>query len=182
MGDLTQTRMTAQEFMALPETTQPTELLDGELIVSPTPKNPHQDSVLEIALFLRQNVTTGKTVIAPMDVHFDDKNIAQPDVFWVSGENSLCKLGQDGYWYGAPDLVVEALSPSTEFKDRGTKFKLYEKYGGREYWLVSPEAKYVEVYRLVDGQFARVGIYGLNESFVSEVLSGMTIKIAALLE
>src|SRR5262245_39140678 len=115
------TQMTLEEFMALPESNLPIELINGELVVSPTPKNPHQQTVLATAIYLNSIVPGGTLVISPMDVHLDKKNVPQPDVFWASGPDSKCKLGKDGYWHGAPDLVVEVLSPSTEKRDRGAK-------------------------------------------------------------
>jgi Uma2 family endonuclease len=181
MADITQIRMTVQEFMTLPESNQPLELINGELIVSPTPKNAHQNAVLSIAIFLRRDFAAGTTVISPMDVHLDDENVVQPDVFWVSGADSRCKLGDDGYWHGAPDLVVEVLSPSTMLRDRKAKFALYERLGVREYWLVEPEAKFIEVYRLVEGKFDRYGIFEPGETFAAAVLSDAVVSVNALL-
>ncbi len=74
-----QTRMTANEFLTLPETNLPTELINGEVIMSPSPEVYHQDVVLEVALLLRQRVPNGKVHIAPLDVHLDDNNVVQPD-------------------------------------------------------------------------------------------------------
>lgn len=174
-------KMTAKEFKQLPETNQFIELLDGDVIMSPAPKNAHQAAVLSIATFFKINAVGGQTVIAPMDVYFDDYNVAQPDIFWVSNEGSQCSLGDDGYWHGASDLVVEVLSPSTALKDRGIKFNLYEQYGVREYWLVDTEAKFIEVYRLDAGKFARLGAFGAGQNFVSEVLSQLTVNVDDLL-
>jgi Uma2 family endonuclease len=181
MAGITQTRMTAREFMALPESSQPMELIHGELIVSPTPKNPHQTIVLSSAVFLKQNFPSGVTVISPMDVHLDVDTVVQPDVFWVSGENSLCQLKDDGYWYGAPDLVIEVLSPSTALRDRKAKFLLYEQYGVREYWLADPEAKFLEVYIRDGSRFVRLGVFEQSETFTSAVLGGMMVSVSALI-
>ena len=73
--------------------------------------------------------------------------------------------------------MVEILSPSTASDDRGIKYDTYEKYGVREYWLVDPEAKFVEVYRHEGGKFQRQGVYKPNQPFVSAVLGGATIEI-----
>lgn len=178
-------RMTPAEFKQLGETTQPTELINGEVIVSPTPRNKHQERVGETYFFLkqrsRQNLSAGRAIISPMDVWLGD-DCVQPDVFWVSGEGSLCKLGEDGYWYGAPDLVVEVLSPSTAHRDRGIKFDLYEKHGVREYWLIDPDGEYVEVYRRDGEKFVRVGAFGIDETFESMVLGGVLVNVGALLK
>lgn len=181
MADITQTRMTAREFMALPESSQPMELIHGELIVSPTPNNPHQTIVLSCAVFLKQNFSSGTTVISPMDVYLDVDTVVQPDVFWVSGENSLCKLNDDGYWHGAPDLVIEVLSPSTALRDRKAKFSLYEQYGVREYWLADPDAKFLEVYVRDGNRFVRLGVFAQGDTFTSAVLGGAVVSVNALI-
>lgn len=177
------TRVTPAEFKQLGETTQPMELINGEIIVSPAPKFPHQELVGKAFVLLTQlnHQLAGKVVLSPMDVWLGD-DCVQPDVFWVSGEGSLCKLGEDGYWYGAPDLVVEILSPSTAHKDRRTKFHLYEKHGAREYWLIDPDGQYVEVFQCEGEKFIRIGAFGPGETFVSVALGGVSLDAAALLK
>ncbi len=179
MTDATTIRMTIEEFRALPESNRFEELIDGELIVSPTPKHPHQKQVFVAAKVIETLADGGEVVIAPMDVYLDE-DIVEPDVFWVSGANSKCKLGSDGYWYGAPDLVVEVLSPSTAGRDRGKKFELYQKYGVREYWLIDTDAKFIEVYVLAGEKFVRRGLF-TKDTFVSSVLSGKPVDVKAIL-
>jgi Uma2 family endonuclease len=99
----------------------------------------------------------------------------------VSGPDSLCKLGDDGYGHGAPDLVIEVLSRGTEGKDRGKKFDLYQRYGVREYWLVNIESKLVEVFRLENQKFNRLGAFEPGDKFVSVVLGDLEIDVGALL-
>jgi Uma2 family endonuclease len=180
MADITRTRMTLDEFKALPESMEHNELIEGELIGSPTPKYKHQNAAGNTATELKQRVPQGKVVIAPMDVYLDDENVVEPDVFWVSGENSLCKLGEDGYWHGAPDLVIEVLSPSTALYDHGVKFKLYERFGTHEYWLIDPEGEFVEVFRRQDDTFVRFGVFGRDASFALSVLPDVTIQVSTL--
>ncbi len=100
----------------------------------------------------------------------------------MSGADSRCRLGEDGCRYGAPDLVVEVLSPSTAHKDRGVKFDLYEKHGVREYWLLDPEGRYAEVYRRERERFDRVGVFGPGQSWASGVLGGVSIDAGSLLK
>ena len=179
MADLTQTRMMAAEFKQLPESSEHIELVDGEIVMSPTPKNRHQSVVGNGFTLLRQITSSGSVVVSPMDVYLDNENVVQPDVFWVSGPDSRCQLGEDDYWHGAPDLVVEVLSPDTALRDKTVKFHLYEKHGVREYWLIDPEAQYVEVWRLENGELRRVGVFGKNNEFESPVL-GQLVKVAVL--
>jgi Uma2 family endonuclease len=168
-------------FLALPETNLPLEYIDGEIAVSPSPVDSHQEMVLNTAGYLKMLIphAAGTLRVAPLDVHIDDQNTVQPDVFWVSADNPRCKLGEDGYWYGAPDLIVEVLSPATARRDRGIKFRLYERAGVREYWLI--DADYVEVYRLADGRFERVGVFGEGEAFVTSLVDGLTVLVNPLI-
>jgi Uma2 family endonuclease len=122
-------------------------------------------------------MTKGEARFAPTGLHLNDGNSFEPDLFWVSSENTRCFLEDNGrYWHGAPDLVVEILSPSTASDDRGIKYETYEKYGVREYWLVDPDAKFVEVYRHQGGKFERQGVYKPDQPFVSAALDGATIN------
>jgi len=181
MVEITQTRthVTLDEFKALPESLDHIELIAGELIVSPTPKYKHQNIVLNGATELRK-LPSGKAVVSPMDVYLDDENVVQPDVFWVSGEDSLCKLGADGYWHGAPDLVIEILSPSTAKRDHGDKFELYQRFGTREYWLIDPEAEFVEVFHRENNAFVRYGVFGREDAFALSVLPNVILQASAL--
>jgi Uma2 family endonuclease len=177
-------RMRASEFAQLPETNLPMELLHGEMIVTPAPKDPHQDLVLSIAVFLKglakQSQGAGLVKVAPLDVHLDEYNVVQPDVFWMSGPESCCKLGADGYWHGAPDLVIEVLSPGTTQRDKIDKFRLYQKHGVREYWIADPVGRYVEVWLLESGKYQHRGVFGPEESFPSTVLGGQTVEMKEL--
>jgi len=151
--------MTVEDYIKLPQTTQPTELINGEIIVSPTPKLTHQMISGNLFTLLKKIIETGRVIAAPMDVYLDSLNAVQPDVFWVSGPNSLCKRGENDYLYGAPDLVCEILSPSTARYDKREKFALYEKYGVREYWLIDQANQWVEVYTRQEEKLILVEVY-----------------------
>ncbi len=181
MADFTRTRLSQDEFKALPESLDHIELIAGELIVSPTPKQKHQDIVGNTYTELRK-LPPGKAVVSPMDVYLDEETVLQPDVFWVSGADSRCQLGDDGWWHGAPDLAVEVLSPSTARRDHGVKFALYEQYGTREYWLIDPEAEFVEVFRRVNDALVRFGVFGIDDLFALGVLAGVIIQVSDLFE
>ncbi len=176
------TRMTASEYLQMPETNQRTELLDGQLIVygedsvSPAPVNDHQRLVRRSSHVVEALIPDGEVFTAPTDVHFDELNVVQPDIFWVA-ENSHCVEVDGKYWYGAPDLIIEILSPGTERKDRGQKFRLYQKYGVREYWLVSRIEAFIEVYHWVDGVFIQQGVYGAEDTFTSPVPGNKPVDV-----
>ncbi|MFN8373107.1 MAG: Uma2 family endonuclease [Anaerolineae bacterium] len=179
MTDMAKTRMTTAEFLELPESNQLRELIDGEIIVNP-PKDTHQKIVIHTALFLGSVIKEGELRVAPTGVVFDELNTPEPDVFWVSSENTQCELGDDGLWHGAPDLIVEVLSPSTTRNDRVTKFQLYEKYGVREYWIADPEIRTLEVWYLENKTLTYQGVYGIGKTFTSRVLK-TTVEVKQLI-
>src|SRR5690606_20207514 len=114
--------------------------------------------------------------------YLNEANVVQPDMFWISDENDRCYLVDGKYWRGAPDLVIEILSPGTTRRDRDVKYALYEQHGVREYWLVDAEERYIDVYRLDDGgQFTRQGVYGGGDTFASPLFPGVTLDATALL-
>ncbi|MBQ7516203.1 MAG: Uma2 family endonuclease [Schwartzia sp.] len=128
------------------------EKIDGQIVsMSPSPAVEHNRIAGNIYSIFRQFLK-GKKRCEPffdgVDVHLDDDNIFVPDVMIVCDRS---KIRPDGI-YGAPDLVVEILSPSTLTRDRGIKKTVYERAGVREYWIVDPLAKSVEVYHLREGK------------------------------
>ncbi len=173
-------RMSASEFAQLPESNLPTELLQGEMIVTPAPTDTHQQLVYAFAKLVERLGEGGFMRLSPLDVHLDKYNVVQPDVFWVSGPGSRCKLGADGYWHGAPDLVIEVLSPGTTQRDKIDKFRLYQKHGLREYWIADRVGRYIEVWLLESGKYQHRGTFGPDENFTSEVLGGQTVEMKEL--
>lgn len=169
-------RVTFAEYAVLPESNQIVELIDGEIVMNP-PLFRHQKALLQIIATLLPLQLPGELCLAPTGLHFDDGNSFEPDLFWVSADNTACFLEDNGrYWHGAPDLVIEILSPSTASDDRGIKFDIYQTHGVREYWLVDPEAKFTEVYRRDGSKFERQGVFKPNQPFASAVLDGATIN------
>lgn len=162
-------RVTADEYFQLPQTNLPAELIDGEVYQTPAPELEHQRLVLRIATEIQKRIANGEVFVAPVDVYLDDLNIVQPDVLWIS-ENSQCVPVEGKHLRGAPDLVVEVFSPGTALRDKREKFRLYEKRGTREYWMVDPQEQYIEVWLLTERGFARQDVYGPGESFTSPLL------------
>src|SRR5512145_418015 len=112
MAQITQARVTAEEYFRLPETNQRVELLNGEIVTHMPPKHAHQRLIGLLYQLLLKLIPSGELVLAPSAVRLDDENVPEPDLFWVAGPESRCKLGEDDFWHGAPDLVIEVLSPS----------------------------------------------------------------------
>jgi Uma2 family endonuclease len=164
-------RLTAQEFFELAdETTQPMQLIEGEVIQMVAPVPEHQDLVGNTYVLLRQRAKErgGHAYIAPLDVYFDETNIFQPDIIYLAQE-SKCEVGEKRL-IGAPDLIVEVLSPGTARFDRKQKFNIYEKYGVREYWLIDPTDQFIEVQYHDGEQFQRLGVFESGETFLSTLI------------
>lgn len=170
--------MTAEEFLDLPETNHLEELIDGEYITLTTPEIVHQKSVLRIGMYLTLFAAHGETMIAPSAIRFDDDHVFEPDAFWIRPDGD-CTPRDRRSWQGAPDLVVEVLLPSTAKRDRGVKFDVYERHGVREYWLIDPDAQFVEVYSRDADAFARQGVYGIGDIFASPVL-GIEVNVETI--
>ena len=111
--------------------------------------------------------------IAPTDVVFDDYNIVQPDVLVVCNKNRIT----DANIQGAPDLVIEVISPSNSFMDKKQKLELYERFGVPEYLLVDPVGDLVERYRLVEKKYGRADIFPWHEELPLVSLSGVVIAL-----
>ena len=137
--------MTADEYFALPETMQPQNLIEGRLYVSPSPIDRHQDIVgglyIELSGYRREH--GGYVILSPFDCWLADGTVVQPDTGYVIAERRQLV---DRYMHGAPDLIIEVLSPGTRRFDRQQKLAVYARNGVREAWLVDPDAETVTVF------------------------------------
>ncbi len=183
MTTQSRTRLTYWDYMALPESDERYELIDGELRVVPAPVPNHQgflgDLHILVHTFVRDN-RLGRVYFAPIDVVLSEYNVVQPDLIFVSNER--LDIITDRNVRGSPDLVVEVLSPSTNRFDRNVKRECYEKYGVREYWMADIERRTIEVLALVDGEFASLGEYGEGEALESRVLPRLEIDVSGVFE
>jgi Uma2 family endonuclease len=170
----------AELAAALPESMLPTELWDGELLMSPAPSFRHQEIVDRFHDRLKTWVRRhrlGKTGVAPVDMVLSSRRAVQPDVFFVG--TSRLGILRDRI-DGAADLVAEVLSPDSRRRDRRDKRDLYEQHGVREYWLVDPEAQTVEVLYLDAGEYRLAGRWRPSESAASRLLPGFSFPVADL--
>ena len=134
-------RTLMEVYRMLPEGTR-AEIINELLYMSPAPTLDHQDVIITLGSLIFQYVTKrklGKVYISPVDVYLNTKNAFQPDLVFISNENSSI-LKKDGI-HGAPDLVIEVLSPGTKNFDLVKKKKVYEQSGVKEYWVIDPETK-----------------------------------------
>jgi Uma2 family endonuclease len=169
--------MKADEFLALPETSTPTELLGGVVVMSPAPKVSHQITLSSLVTLIKLLVPDGLVLFAPTDVLFDENNIVQPDLLWISENNTACQLIEDAYWKGPPDLIIEVLSPGSARRDKQEKFELYQKHGVQEYWIADPAYQVIEVWQLENKVYSRMGVFGKNDTFTPSVLGEKSIQL-----
>lgn len=149
-----------EDYLAWPEDER-WEIIDGAAYnMTPAPQIKHQNIVSNFHIKIKTHPDNAcYTGIASTDVVFDEHNVVQPDVLVVCDQS---KITEDNI-QGAPDLIVEVVSPSTEVKDRREKKNLYERFGVREYILVFPEREYVERYCLKEGNYGGPEIFNWDE-------------------
>ena len=172
-------KYTVKDYMSLPESDEKRyELIDGELCMVPSPTPTHQDILGNLFEGLRHFVRRrdlGRVFVAPLDVVLSDTDVLQPDLLFVS--RSREGIITDRNIQGPPDLVVEILSPGTSSRDRNIKRTRYAKFGVREYWLVDPENRTVEVLRASEPEFETVRVYPVGTTTTSTVLEGLKLDV-----
>lgn len=151
--------------------------------MSPAPSRQHQQILGELfkafSDFLRER--TCEVYFAPFDVRLftenkkdaDINNVVQPDLSVVCDKNKLDDKG----CHGAPDLIIEVLSPSSIKMDRWNKYRLYEKAGVKKYWLVDPTNQSVEVHLFVSQQYEFQGIFTKEDTVSVHLLPDLTIDL-----
>ena len=171
-------KFTYEDYLATPDDER-YELLDGDLIMVPAPNLKHQRVLLELARRLAQFIKDrglGELFIAPCDVYLSETNVVQPDLLFVSrAREHLLSDGQKVR--GAPDLVIEILSPSTETKDRSLKRDLYGRHGVTEYWLVDPVAETISIHRQRGGVLAATHTFGRGQTLRSALFAGLELRL-----
>ena len=153
------------------------ELIDGELILVASPREIHQRilKILFRMIVAAEDSGLGWVYFAPLDVVLTEHNVVQPDLLFISKDR--LDIITAANVQGAPDLVVEILSPSTSRLDRSRKRELYERHQVKEMWLVDPEDRKISVLLLKDGKLDVVGEYGEGQSFSSATLGELSIDL-----
>ena len=180
----TQTRLTYQDYLNLPESDERYELIDGVLYMAPTPIPEHQIFLFYLAKVVEEFITKnqlGRIIISPQDVIIHEDIVVQPDMMFVSNER-LHIINWGHYVQGAPDLVVEVLSPSTSRYDRTLKRERYARFGVREYWIADIVGRTIEVNVSDGSEFTVTGVYGEGEIVKSPLLPGLKIDISGVFE
>lgn len=153
-------------------------IIEGEKVVSPSPVDIHQvvagNLYGTLWVWLRQN-PIGKIRDAPYDVVLDQRAVVQPDLLIVLNEHRSRLTRRN--LQGAPDLVVEVLSPSSLRLDRVVKRALYARYGVPEYWIVSPEERTVEVLHLQGDHYDTAALWQTGDTLTSPTLPGFACAV-----
>ncbi len=175
----TAVRLTYEDYANMPDDER-YELINGELIMVAAPNELHQRLIKRLVRYflIVEEHGLGWFYFAPFDVVLSEYDVVQPDLLFVLKENE--HIITRANIQGAPDLVVEILSPFTSRRDWNEKRDLYAKYGVGELWIADPDERVVWVMALRDGEYEVVGKYGDTQTFSSPTLAGVAIDLRAV--
>lgn len=171
--------ITRHEYGLIPDGAPRQELIEGDLVMAPSPSSFHQDILLNLALIIKgwlKAQPLGKVYVAPLDTYLSEINVFQPDLLFIRKEN-LGIVEEHGI-EGAPDLVVEILSKSRAKFDLGPKRSTYARCGVEELWIIDPDKRTLAVYRLADAPETPLATYKAKQKFSSAVFPGLTVDLA----
>jgi Uma2 family endonuclease len=174
---------TYEAYAALTADGECYEIVQGVLVMSPSPEFVHQRFVTRLTMYLGQTVILnrlGEVITSPFDVVLASQEVYQPDIVVVL--NKHLERVQKQCVMGAPDLVVEVMSPSSKLYDRVNKHMVYEKAGIPEYWLVNPRTQTVELFVLESGKYRSQGAFEGEQTLPSRIVPEMTTPVARFFE
>jgi Uma2 family endonuclease len=175
-------RYTYDDYQQLPEGA-PYELIRGKLLMSPAPELQHQRVARRFFRALDGTATktdSGEAFFAPFDVRLSECTVLQPDLAFIS-TTRIDRLGEHAI-EGAPDLVAEILSPATAHRDLTEKKRLYETHGVREYWVIDPDQRTVEVFANTEEGFRQHARVVEEGTAASGVLDAFEIDLSDLFQ
>jgi Uma2 family endonuclease len=180
----TTTRLAYDDLELIPQAQEGDrhELIDGELIVTPSPIPTHQIVSLNLVRQLDQHINAtglGRLLYAPVDIRFTPDNVLIPDIVFIARDR-LHIIGPKAI-DAPPELVVEILSPGTRQRDLATKRDLYARFGVREYWIVDPEPRTLVVLGLVSDRYAPISA-AEDGTIRSRVLPDLELAPATVFE
>jgi Uma2 family endonuclease len=178
--DLTDVKMKTYADYAHLEESAPYQLINGMFVKSPSPVPYHQtiSKHIQFELFKCEQQGKGKVFNAPIDVYLSEYNTFQPDLlFIVTGRLSI--IGEKKI-EGPPDIVIEILSPHTAYYDLREKKQVYEEYGVKEYWIVDPMARRIDVYTNKKKRYILMGSAVEKGKISSGLLKGFSVELESL--
>jgi Uma2 family endonuclease len=172
------------DYLKLPDDGNRYEVYEGEIHqMPPSPNLAHQRIVRRLLGVLDSHVEQrklGEVFVAPLDVILSDFTVVQPDLIFVSNARQEIVLSQ--HIRGAPDLVVEVVSPSSERRDREIKAQLYARLGVPHYWLVDPQREEAAAYELHAGGYRVAVVARGGSSFAAKPFADLAIQLTLLWE
>ena len=157
------------------------ELIEGELLMAPSPVPRHQMICGKLEFILRKFITEnnlGELLFAPCDVYLDEENVVQPDIMFIS-KDRLNIIGEKNI-QGAPCITIEIISENSAYRDMVQKKRLYAKFGVKEYWIVIPEEESIEIYVLENNMYQLTKLYRKNDTLESASLKGLEIELKGI--
>ena len=171
---------TVDDYLARPDEYPRYELLEGEMVEIVSPTTRHQRILQRLFRVLDQHCAThglGEVFVAPLDVILSRNVVVQPDILFISKARQAELIGER--ITGAPDLVIEILSPATSARDFNQKRKLYARHGVKEYWIVDPAPRdgTIEVQRLQGAVFSTLALFEKGQTLTSPMFEGLGVDV-----
>lgn len=170
--------LTYNDYLRLTPADSPNyELQNGKIVYMPSPVFKHQETQNLLSTYLTMHVLQnklGKVVTAPMDTKFNENNVFQPDILFVQ-QDRLAIINK--IVDGAPDLVVEILSPANDAKEMSYKKYIYETSGVKEYWIINIEQQTLIQYLLIDNELHRQKQLTITDTLQAVAVPNFTIKL-----
>ena len=179
MALTTRRLLTIDDLDETPDDGNRYEIIAGELVVSPPPVPIHQQVSARFRNEVRDAIkggNLGEIYFAPIGVRLAKHEAVEPDLVFIRRERR--HIVGPKYIDGVPDLLVEVFSPKTRHRDQLTKFRLYERFGVRQYWMIDPIARTVTAFTLVDGRYEPIP--EVDGVIRSTVIPGLEVEGAAL--
>ncbi len=176
-------KLTYEDILSYGETNHRIELFDGEPVMAAMPIPKHQRIATRLGRFLdeyAEKFNLGVVISSPIDVVITEHTVLEPDLSFLSHERKFIDEGTR--YVGAPDLVIEILSESTEKHDRTFKFQAYSRGGAKEYWIVSPMSRTIEVYQNSDTGFLLIKKYELIDTLNTSIFLNINLSVASIFE
>jgi Uma2 family endonuclease len=172
---------TYDDYCALPQDFNRHEIIEGDHVVTPSPTSRHQRVLSNLSTILNSHVRTrklGTVIAAPMDVLLADTSVVQPDLLFIRKERE--GIITEPNIQGPPDLVVEVLSVSTAAFDRGSKMRLYARFGVPHYWILEARGLTLEMYEIRDGEYELISQFAKDQVAESPLFPGLRIPVSEL--
>lgn len=173
-------RWTYEEYYRLDDD-QSHEIIDGNLLIAPSPDMCHQDLSRKVFRLIDRFVTRnklGEVFYAPFDVVLDSENTVQPDLIFVSAAN--VGIIKQRAIFGIPNLLIELISPSSVRRDRSDKKDLYARFGVKEYWIGDPANKSLEILTLKEGRYELHCAAEIKGKLTSPTMTGLEFDMTEI--